>query len=279
MPSRIESARRWWKAIFRFLSSVKLAVILLVILIIATAIGTICESRFDARVARAYVYDAPWFNAWMILLGVNLAAGGVLAVSVEEASHRLCHHACGHHHPFDRRGGGPDLGRRRDDDAVHGPAAEQPVGARRAGGADSGGRSGQRVFRWRSGTGMRIPRRPSRLARRRAGGGSTWSILRSCSCPYPRPKRSPTAASPRCRSSCGPWAGRWTSGCGRMTRTTARSTSVCSRWNAGAGPPRSRCGGTRGGGRRPGLFPEGFHGRGPNAGRPSAGGSRGYLPG
>jgi hypothetical protein len=73
-PSMIKSARRWWKAIFRFLSSVKLAVILLVILIIATAIGTICESRFDARVARAYVYDAPWFNAWMILLGVNLAA-------------------------------------------------------------------------------------------------------------------------------------------------------------------------------------------------------------
>ena len=60
--------------IFRFLSSVKLAVILLAVLIVATAIGTICESRFDAKVARAYVYEAPWFNLWMVLLGVNLAA-------------------------------------------------------------------------------------------------------------------------------------------------------------------------------------------------------------
>jgi len=63
-----------WRKIFRFLSSVKLAVILLMVLIAATAVGTICESSFDAKVARAYVYEAPWFNGWMILLGVNLAA-------------------------------------------------------------------------------------------------------------------------------------------------------------------------------------------------------------
>ena len=63
-----------WIKVFRFLSSLRLAVILLAVLIIATAVGTICESRFDAKVARAYVYEAPWFDAWMILLGVNLAA-------------------------------------------------------------------------------------------------------------------------------------------------------------------------------------------------------------
>lgn len=74
MPSRPESARRVLNKVFRFLSSLRLAVILLAVLIVATAVGTICESRFDARVARAYVYDAPWFNAWMILLAVNLAA-------------------------------------------------------------------------------------------------------------------------------------------------------------------------------------------------------------
>lgn len=74
MPSRPTTLRRLWRPVFRFLSSVKLAVILLAVLIVATAIGTICESRFDAKVARAYVYDAPWFNGWMILLGVNLAA-------------------------------------------------------------------------------------------------------------------------------------------------------------------------------------------------------------
>jgi hypothetical protein len=65
-PSRIG------KRLFRFLSSVRLAVILLIVLIVGIAVGTICESRFDAKVARAYVYEAPWFDAWMILLGVNL---------------------------------------------------------------------------------------------------------------------------------------------------------------------------------------------------------------
>ena len=35
--------------------------------------GTIYESSFDAKVARAYVYGAPWFNIWLILLGTNLA--------------------------------------------------------------------------------------------------------------------------------------------------------------------------------------------------------------
>jgi len=61
------------RRLFRFLSSVRLAVILLMVLIVGIAVGTICESRFDTKVARAYVYEAPWFDAWMILLGVNLA--------------------------------------------------------------------------------------------------------------------------------------------------------------------------------------------------------------
>jgi hypothetical protein len=74
MPSRPNPVRRLWRPVFRFLSSLRLAVILLAVLIVATAIGTIYESRFDAKVARAYVYDAPWFDGWMILLGVNLAA-------------------------------------------------------------------------------------------------------------------------------------------------------------------------------------------------------------
>lgn len=66
--------RRWWRRTFRFLSSVRLAVILLMILIVSIAVGTVCEARFDAKVARAYVYEAPWFDVWMIALGVNLAA-------------------------------------------------------------------------------------------------------------------------------------------------------------------------------------------------------------
>ena len=58
---------------FKFFASVKLAVVLLAVLIVGAIFGTIYESSFDAKVARAYVYGAPWFNIWLILLGTNLA--------------------------------------------------------------------------------------------------------------------------------------------------------------------------------------------------------------
>ena len=60
--------------IFEFFASLKLAVVLLAVLIIAAMAGTIYESSFDSKVARAYVYGAPWFNLWLVLLGANLAA-------------------------------------------------------------------------------------------------------------------------------------------------------------------------------------------------------------
>ena len=60
-------------SIFEFFASLKLAVVLLAVLIVATIAGTIYESSFDAKVARAYVYGAPWFNLWLVLLGANLA--------------------------------------------------------------------------------------------------------------------------------------------------------------------------------------------------------------
>ena len=64
---------RWQQnALFEFFASLKLAVILLSILIIGAIAGTIYESTFDAKVARAYIYGAPWFNAWLLLLGLNL---------------------------------------------------------------------------------------------------------------------------------------------------------------------------------------------------------------
>src|SRR4029450_11643052 len=59
--------------VFEFFASLKLAVVLLAVLIVAAVAGTIYESSFDAKVARAYVYGAPWFNLWLILLGANLA--------------------------------------------------------------------------------------------------------------------------------------------------------------------------------------------------------------
>ena len=57
----------------RIFASLKLAVVLLAVLIVAAIAGTIYESSFDAKVARAYVYGAPWFNLWLVLLGANLA--------------------------------------------------------------------------------------------------------------------------------------------------------------------------------------------------------------
>ncbi len=58
---------------FRFFSSVRLAVVLLSVLIGASIAGTLYETTFDAKVARAYIYGAWWFNLWLIILCVNLA--------------------------------------------------------------------------------------------------------------------------------------------------------------------------------------------------------------
>ncbi len=63
--------------VFRFFASLKLAVVLLLVLIVAAIAGTIYESSFDAKVARAYVYGAPWFNIWLLLLVANLAVSAL----------------------------------------------------------------------------------------------------------------------------------------------------------------------------------------------------------
>ena len=63
--------------VFQFFASLKLAVVLLAVLIIAAIAGTIYESSFDAKVARAYVYGAPWFNLWLVLLAANLTASAL----------------------------------------------------------------------------------------------------------------------------------------------------------------------------------------------------------
>jgi hypothetical protein len=61
----------------RFFASLKLAVILLAVLIVAAIAGTIYESSFDAKVARAYIYGAPWFNLWLLLLAANLTVSAL----------------------------------------------------------------------------------------------------------------------------------------------------------------------------------------------------------
>lgn len=60
--------------IFRFLASLRLALLLLGVLIVAGACGTVYESDFSAEVARACIYEAWWFNLWLLMLCVNLAA-------------------------------------------------------------------------------------------------------------------------------------------------------------------------------------------------------------
>jgi hypothetical protein len=63
--------------LFQFFASVKLAVVLLLVIIVASVAGTIWESRFDAKVARTYVYDAPWFNIWLLVLVANLTVSAI----------------------------------------------------------------------------------------------------------------------------------------------------------------------------------------------------------
>ncbi|MCW8131002.1 MAG: hypothetical protein KIS92_11690 [Planctomycetota bacterium] len=60
------------RKLFEFLASLKLALLLLAVLIVACAVGTWYESKLNADVARAYVYNAWWFNVWMAVLVVNL---------------------------------------------------------------------------------------------------------------------------------------------------------------------------------------------------------------
>lgn len=75
MPIPQTMAPSWQRhRLFKFFGSLKLAVVLLAVLIIGAIAGTIWESSFDAKVARAYVYGAPWFNFWLIFLAANLAA-------------------------------------------------------------------------------------------------------------------------------------------------------------------------------------------------------------
>lgn len=62
-----------WRVIHT-LGSLKLALLLLATIALACAIATVYESRFDTKVAQAYIYKAPWFIVWLGVLCVNLFA-------------------------------------------------------------------------------------------------------------------------------------------------------------------------------------------------------------
>jgi hypothetical protein len=79
MATSNSSERTAWQRnpVFEFFASLKLAVVLLAVIIVAAIAGTLYESSFDANVSRAYVYGAPWFNLWLVLLGANLACSAL----------------------------------------------------------------------------------------------------------------------------------------------------------------------------------------------------------
>src|SRR6202030_2632079 len=79
MAQSASTSRPSWQRnpVFRFFASLKLAVVLLAVLIIGAIAGTLWESTFDAKVARAYVYGAPWFNAWLLFLAANLTVSAL----------------------------------------------------------------------------------------------------------------------------------------------------------------------------------------------------------
>jgi hypothetical protein len=61
----------FWMAI-HLLGSLNLAVVLIITIAGAIAFATVMESKFDSAVARYYIYNAAWFNVWLLVLAVNL---------------------------------------------------------------------------------------------------------------------------------------------------------------------------------------------------------------
>jgi hypothetical protein len=61
----------------KFFGSLKLAVVVLLLLAMAMAAGTILESRQSSRVAAEVVYRSWWFNGLLALLAINVAAAAL----------------------------------------------------------------------------------------------------------------------------------------------------------------------------------------------------------
>jgi cytochrome c biogenesis protein ResB len=67
--------KSFWRRFNKPLASLRLAVVIIILIGIITAAGTIIESRYqDATAAKKLVYDTPWMYGVMILLVINLVA-------------------------------------------------------------------------------------------------------------------------------------------------------------------------------------------------------------
>jgi hypothetical protein len=56
--------------IFKFLSSIRMAVPLMLFLAVIVAIGTIYESKYNTQIAQIVVYRSNWFLALLILFWI-----------------------------------------------------------------------------------------------------------------------------------------------------------------------------------------------------------------
>jgi hypothetical protein len=63
----------FWRVV-HWLGSLQLALILFATIAVACAIATVAESEFNAKIAQAYIYKAPWFVLWLGVLCINLFA-------------------------------------------------------------------------------------------------------------------------------------------------------------------------------------------------------------
>jgi len=59
---------------FEFLSSLKLAVVVILVLALFLGVATFLEASYDTPTAQYFVYDAWFFKAWLGLLGANILA-------------------------------------------------------------------------------------------------------------------------------------------------------------------------------------------------------------
>ncbi len=66
--------RSIFRELLKFLSSLKLAVVVLLALAVVASVGTIYESKYDGEYARHMVYHSFWMYSVLLLLSVNLIA-------------------------------------------------------------------------------------------------------------------------------------------------------------------------------------------------------------
>jgi len=64
--------KKLFTTLYRFLISLKLAVLIFILLAVLTAVGTFVESKYDQEIANALVYSSFWMSFVMMLLALNL---------------------------------------------------------------------------------------------------------------------------------------------------------------------------------------------------------------